>query len=163
MDELWDRVERLFRKARTEHTGSVYCSTVSVKYNLLITGSSDTTLKVWDMTTTKCLRTLRGHRVRVRNVLMATNSLICSASDDNIMKIWDIDSGACLDTIDIRKGSHNNLNRYIEERKHLTPRVCLYSLLSKGLCLPMSERWSRFLKRGLYDPRVWLQVAAFLD
>jgi WD40 repeat protein len=44
------------------------------------------------------LRTLEGHKLRVRSLLFAEDKLI-SCSDDETIKIWDLETGTCLKTL----------------------------------------------------------------
>lgn len=61
----------------------------------LITCSSDTTIKVWDLPSGTCLKTLLGHDV-VRSIAIAANDLVASRSDDNTVKVWDTTTEECL-------------------------------------------------------------------
>ncbi len=63
----------------------------------LISGSSDNTIKVWDIRTRTCLHTLTEHSDTVRILIDADGKLV-SCSDDGTVKIWDIDTGECLHT-----------------------------------------------------------------
>ena len=46
------------------HTGGVWSSQMAG--NVIISGSTDRTLKVWDMETGQCIHTLLGHTSTVR-------------------------------------------------------------------------------------------------
>jgi WD40 repeat protein len=65
----------------------------------IISASSDKTIKIWNVRTGDCIKTLTGHSSSVNSVELAPNSRhIISASDDNTIKLWDIASGQCLRT-----------------------------------------------------------------
>jgi len=49
---------------------------------VLVSGSTDNTVKVWDASTGQCLSTLLGHSDRVRTVAISGWSYLASSSDD---------------------------------------------------------------------------------
>jgi WD40 repeat protein len=64
-----------------------------------LSGSADQTLKLWDIKTGACLRTLFGHSAGVRSVaVLPDGQRALSASDDYTLKLWDLATGACLHT-----------------------------------------------------------------
>ncbi|GAC77370.1 glucose-6-phosphate 1-dehydrogenase [Moesziomyces antarcticus T-34] len=71
---------------------------------VLISGSLDNTLKVWDVRTGRCIRTLFGHVEGVWS-LDVDKLRIVSASHDRTIKIWDRDTGLCQNTIVGHKGA----------------------------------------------------------
>ena len=81
----------------TGHTGGIY--SVIIHNNLLISGSEDTTIRIWDITTGSCLKTLLGHTELVDN-LTARDNLLISSSEDETVKIWDITTASCISTFE---------------------------------------------------------------
>ncbi|PWY97791.1 WD40 repeat-like protein [Testicularia cyperi] len=71
---------------------------------VLISGSLDNTLKVWDVRTGRCIRTLFGHVEGVWS-LDVDKLRIASASHDRTIKIWDRDTGVCQNTLVGHKGA----------------------------------------------------------
>ncbi|MDB9311655.1 protein kinase, partial [Spirulina sp. CS-785/01] len=65
----------------------------------VISGSSDNTLKVWDMQTGKELRTLTGHSGYVTAVAVTPEGQVISGSEDNTLKVWDMQTGKELRTL----------------------------------------------------------------
>ena len=63
--------------------------TIFVKDNLIISGSDDTKIKIWDINTGFCLNTLEGHTHSVRSVFVKDN-LIISGSWDSTIRITPI-------------------------------------------------------------------------
>ena len=72
---------------------------VSADGRLALSGSSDTTVKVWDLRSGQELH-LAGHAYGVRSVaLSADGHLALSASSDRTVKVWDLETGQCLATL----------------------------------------------------------------
>lgn len=82
---------------------------IAPKETLLITGSRDTTLKVWRLPkpgdappeneppiagSSYCLRTLKGHDNSVRAV-SGYGDLVVSGSYDNNVRVWEVETGKC--------------------------------------------------------------------
>ncbi|KAF2973145.1 hypothetical protein GQX73_g274 [Xylaria multiplex] len=61
--------------------------------NLLVSASRDQTLKIWDVITGFCLKTLRGHTGWVRDVFPSFDGrYLLSSGDDMTARLWDISS-----------------------------------------------------------------------
>ena len=63
-----------------------------------ISGSRDTTLRVWDIPSGTCTNVLMGHQASVR-CLEIHGDLVVSGSYDTTAKIWSISTGQCLRTL----------------------------------------------------------------
>ena len=59
--------------------------------NMLISGSIDGTIRVWNLNTEKCIETLYGHVQEVTDLCFHSNNLISSSIDSTIL-IWDLNS-----------------------------------------------------------------------
>lgn len=66
--------------------------------NTAISGSRDTTLRVWDLPSGTCTCVLMGHQASVR-CLDIQGDLVVSGSYDTTAKIWSISTGQCLRTL----------------------------------------------------------------
>ena len=60
---------------------------------------SDQAIKVWDVITGNCLRTLEGHSEPVNSLFAINKNKILSCSFYNCVKIWDVIAGKCLKTL----------------------------------------------------------------
>ncbi|PIK33229.1 putative E3 ubiquitin ligase complex SCF subunit sconB [Apostichopus japonicus] len=73
----------------------------SVKFftnHLLVSGSYDNTIKVWNSRSGACTRTLLGHEGCVWDLALKRHYL-ASASQDRSVKIWDLDSCTLMHTL----------------------------------------------------------------
>ncbi|GFO27784.1 F-box/WD repeat-containing protein 1a [Plakobranchus ocellatus] len=84
------------------HHGTVRC--LHLEGNRLVSGSCDTTIKVWDLSTQDswssiaCKVTMTGHTDTVR-CLQADDDKVISGSYDKTLKIWDLKSGELRRTL----------------------------------------------------------------
>ena len=79
------------------HTSTVRCLKMS-DAKTAISGSRDTTLRVWDLESGTCTNVLMGHQASVR-CLEIHGDLVVSGSYDTTAKIWSISTGECLKTL----------------------------------------------------------------
>ncbi|EGV64161.1 SCF complex F-box protein MET30 [Yamadazyma tenuis ATCC 10573] len=77
------------------HKDGITCLQFNVKY--LITGSYDATIKIWDIQTGACLRTLAGHTKGIRSLVFDNQKLI-SCGLDSTIKVWNYHTGQCVST-----------------------------------------------------------------
>jgi WD40 repeat protein len=67
--------------------------------NKLITASCDKTIKIWNLETGVCLKTLDDHEHWVTSILIGPSNKLVSASVDQTIKIWDLNTYECLNTL----------------------------------------------------------------
>src|SRR5947207_16005445 len=73
------------------HTDPVYTVDFTPDGALIVTGSFDKTLKLWDAATKKPVRTFTGHTALVLTVAVSKDgSRIASGSIDSTVKLWDV-------------------------------------------------------------------------
>jgi WD40 repeat protein len=78
------------------HQGAIYC--LQFNNSILVSGSRDRNLKVWNMRTGACQYTLQGHSGSVLCLQFNNRYLISGSSDANLI-IWDISTGERLRTL----------------------------------------------------------------
>ena len=76
---------------------------------LIASASDDSTVRVWEAASGKCLGVLEGHNSRVNSVAWAPDGLIASASDDSTVRVWEAASGQCLGVLEGHEGSVNSV------------------------------------------------------
>jgi WD40 repeat protein len=83
------------------HTGSrILAVAFSPDGRTVLTGSTDNTMKLWDVSTGNCLQTFLGHTDGVRSVAYSPDSkTVASGSIDHTIKLWHISNGQCWQTL----------------------------------------------------------------
>ncbi|MBW4657365.1 MAG: serine/threonine protein kinase [Drouetiella hepatica Uher 2000/2452] len=93
------------------HTSFVNALAISPDGKILVSGSADQTIKVWDWATGTELRTLAGHTSFVNALAIARDGkTLVSGSADQTIKIWDLTTGKELRTLAGHAGFVNALN-----------------------------------------------------
>lgn len=64
----------------------------------VVSGSLDTSIRVWDVETGACKHTLMGHQSLTSGMELRNNILV-SGNADSTVKVWDITTGQCLQTL----------------------------------------------------------------
>ena len=66
-----------------------------------LSGSSDNTVRLWDLERGECVKVLEGHTNWVRSVaLTADGKKGLSGSLDNTVRMWDLERGACVKVLE---------------------------------------------------------------
>ncbi|MEO5332027.1 MAG: NB-ARC domain-containing protein [Magnetococcus sp. YQC-5] len=77
------------------HTHRIASIRITRDGDKMITGSDDSTIKIWDIESKKLLKTLRGHRGNVLGVAVSPDSkLVASAGADQSLLLWEIENGS---------------------------------------------------------------------
>jgi WD40 repeat protein len=67
----------------------------------LVSGSSDNTIKVWELESGQMLRSLEGHTESVTSVAVTPDGQhVVSGSGDNTVKVWELESGQMLRSLE---------------------------------------------------------------
>jgi F-box and WD-40 domain protein CDC4 len=74
---------------------------ISAHADTLVSGSYDSTVRVWRISTGEQLHVLHGHSQKVYSVVLDhTRNRCISGSMDSAVRIWDLATGACLHTLE---------------------------------------------------------------
>jgi WD40 repeat protein len=83
----------------TEHSDWIRCIIV-ISNDRLISGSNDSTIKVWNMNDNSLITSLTGHKDQMRCLVsLEHDNRLVSIADDNTYKIWDMNTYNCIKTI----------------------------------------------------------------
>jgi WD40 repeat protein len=80
------------------HIDSITCYTVSFDGDCLVTGSSDCSLKVWEVQTGKLTQVLVAHQLSITCMALApfADNKLLSGSVDCALIVWDLTTGQCF-------------------------------------------------------------------
>ncbi|MBL7128352.1 MAG: caspase family protein [Ignavibacteria bacterium] len=93
---------------QTGHTSKVTSVCFSPDGNYILSGSSDKTVKLWDISNGKEIRNFTGHTRSVNSVCFSPDGkFVLSGSGDGTLKLWDISNGKEIRTFD---GSTTGVN-----------------------------------------------------
>lgn len=89
------------------HTGCVWSLAFSPDGKILASGSSDQTIRLWDITNRHCVRILSGHDSWVLSVAVSPISpnppdrgwILASSSADQTIRLWNTTTGECIKTL----------------------------------------------------------------
>ena len=102
----WCPMQQTFEPAGTPCVGTFFgharkMSITSVAINnkgtKVISGSADTTVKLWNVRNGECIFTFEGHEDYITGVAFCKDGRkIASASEDGTLKVWDIEDRECM-------------------------------------------------------------------
>jgi WD repeat-containing protein 48 len=106
---LWDieQLKPLLSLSSPEHkTHSIYALSTTSNGNILVSGSTETILRVWDVRVSpqkaaNKMMKLRGHSDNIRACVISEDHTKCiSSSSDGTVKLWDLRQQRCIHTFD---------------------------------------------------------------
>lgn len=76
----------------------MYC----LQYNgdLVVSGSRDGSLRVWEVDDGSCKHVLTGHTDYVLGVKLIEERAV-SCSSDNTLRVWDLNIGSCIRVLEV--------------------------------------------------------------
>ncbi len=94
----WQNAQTI--RTLTGHSQSVGALAISPDGKTLVSGSDDTTIKVWNLETGNLLLTLTGHTDIILSLAISPNGqTIASSSLDGTVKLWNLQTGELIRTI----------------------------------------------------------------
>ena len=96
-------------KSCQEHSAGINCMCVIPDGTMVITGSEDKTVRIWDTQSEECVSLLKGHESYI-NWVTCNEKYIFTASADKTIKKWNIETGINVKTF---KGHTAPVNRLI--------------------------------------------------
>jgi WD40 repeat protein len=83
------------------HTGQVQAVAVTPDNRLIISASTDRTIRIWELASGRLVRTLEGHSGYVSSVAVTADSqLMISGGWDNTVRVWNLASGRLVRTLE---------------------------------------------------------------
>jgi COMPASS component SWD3 len=84
----------------TGHSNYVYSLCFSPKGNMLVSGSFDEAVFLWDVRSGRVMRSLPAHSDPVGGVdFLRDGTMVVSCAGDGLIRIWDASTGQCLRTL----------------------------------------------------------------
>jgi WD40 repeat protein len=106
---VWDTVDWTEVATIQAHEQCVNCGTVTTE-DLLVTGSTDTSLRVWSSNLTERVKSLSGHKKTIAGVAShPSEPLIASASYDKTVRVWDLKQDASPLVLEGHPGNVTNV------------------------------------------------------
>jgi WD40 repeat protein len=81
------------------HSARVLSFAISPDSKTLVSGSLDTTIKVWDLASGKAVRTLDGHWGWVKSLLISRDGQNLVSASYKVIKVWNLATGAEVHTL----------------------------------------------------------------
>ncbi|KAF5827248.1 WD40-repeat-containing domain protein [Dunaliella salina] len=100
MLRLWSHTAGRHRRIATltGHAGRV--TSVACNDEHLLSGCTQSVVKLWSMDDLKCRRTLRGHEGPITGALLTQSGIPVTSSEDGRVRLWDISTGAPISDLE---------------------------------------------------------------
>lgn len=98
IENNWRSGQHMLKRinCRSENSKGVYC--LQYDDHKIVSGLRDNTIKIWDRSDLKCVKTLTGHTGSVL-CLQYDDKVIISGSSDSTVRVWDVISGEMVNTL----------------------------------------------------------------
>jgi WD40 repeat protein/serine/threonine protein kinase len=108
MAQARDRLAGVRESIRTfqGHGGAVTSLAMRSNGRLIISGSEDASIRVWDTANGNCLRILQGHAREVESIALTKDGAgLLSGSQDRTLKLWNLAKARCVQTYEGHEAS----------------------------------------------------------
>ncbi|EDX87892.1 hypothetical protein S7335_5605 [Synechococcus sp. PCC 7335] len=141
------------------HDGGVWTVALSLDGQLLLSGSQDQTIKLWNPVSGSVIDTLNGHQSWIRSVAMSPDcKTLLSGGADGILKIWQRDRNGkyrCQQTYAAHGGPILSIAIHKNGRQATTSStdstIKLWELKT-GICQEIQQAHNRWIKSLTYSP-----------
>ncbi len=120
-------------KSITGHSGSVLCIKSLDDRNRLASGSSDNTIKIWDIKSKRAIQTLTHHKDAVLTVIASKDHLFSGSKDWTVVQT-DMTTGKLVGSFESHQGSVHSM-KLIDESTLVSAseegRICIWDLRSE--------------------------------
>lgn len=96
-------------KELNDHSGGINCMVLTPDGTKLVTGSEDTTIRIFDLQAEEAIVVLKGHEKYINSVC-CNEKYIYTASADRTIRKWNIVTGMCVKTF---RGHTDSVNRLV--------------------------------------------------
>ncbi|MEO0407096.1 MAG: WD40 repeat domain-containing protein [Cyanobacteria bacterium P01_A01_bin.135] len=150
------------------HRGLIGSVALSSDGQVLASGSSDDTLKLWNTTTGDLLHGLQGHQGWVWSVDFVPDApVVVSGSVDQSVRFWDVETGRCLKVL---RGYYNLVfglafvgdRRIVSANAHYNDNILHLWDTETGECLHTLQGHTRWIVSLLYSDRTPLNSERLL-
>jgi ankyrin repeat protein len=148
------------------HHGLPRAASTDADGTRVVTGCShrDTSIKLWDLRSGECLRTLEGHADGVYSLAFRGGDQVASGSRDTTIRLWDLTSGA---TLRVLTGHTYHVHSLAWSRDH---RRLLSSSMDirlwdadTGHCLRIMDAHTMVIRTVVWSPDESLALSASHD
>jgi WD40 repeat protein len=163
---VWDidRHERV--SVLRGHRGLPRAADTNAEGTRVVTGCShrDTSVKVWDLRSGDCLRTLEGHSDGVYALAFRSDDQVASGSRDTTIRLWDLTSGATLRVLTGHTYHVHSLAWSHDRRRLLSSStdIRLWDA-DTGRCLRVLEGHTMVIRSVVWSPDGTLALSASHD
>ncbi len=89
----------------SDHADAVTSVDMSGKGTYVVSGSADNTLRLWDVSASRCVRVFAGHAGSVTAVRLSRDGQYAlSASRDRTLRVWDVKGQECVSVLRAHEG-----------------------------------------------------------